>query len=436
MGSSTEANKHSLLRVLLLLVFVALPFCNLWGDDSALNLTPDEIAWLQAHKTLRIGITPDWPPFEFIDEKGNYHGLSADFLRMVLKRLGIGLEIASVTDPWNTVLRKLRDKELDGVASIFISEGRQGYINFTQPYVDVPHVVIVRDRGETFSSMQELGGRRLAYMRGWVCQELIERDYPEIVLSLNDTIEGMIGQVLLGTADAGLIDLASLGYYSQRHNLSGLRVTIKSPYSPRLAFGFPKDDTVAAGLFNKIIRAIPEKELDEIREKWLRGPDETAIKIRLALHGLAVLALIAFLILAWNLQLRRRVKERTTALEKEMEQNRLQAYALRESEAKLRAFFDQTMQFIGLLSTHGILLDANLSALQMIDVSAENVVNRYFWDTPWWSHSVEMQEKLKNAVERATAGEIVRFESTHYDAHGKLRYVDFSLKRLWISLEK
>ncbi|HNW11724.1 MAG TPA: transporter substrate-binding domain-containing protein, partial [Candidatus Rifleibacterium sp.] len=125
---------------------------------------------------------------------------------------------------------------------IFISDKRREYVNFTAPYVEVPHLIITRDGGDSFSSMEQLKGRKLAYMRGWVCQDFLEKDYPGIVLSLNDKIEGMIGQVLLGTTDAGLIDLASLGYYSRRHNLSGLRVSMRSPYSPSLAFGFPKDD--------------------------------------------------------------------------------------------------------------------------------------------------------------------------------------------------
>ncbi len=431
MTTSEKALTIDRLKIAVLCCFLSLFSLAIFSapqSEPEIGLTSEEKAWIENHRNLRIGITPDWPPFEFIDKEGNYRGLSADFLRLVMARLNIRFEIISADEPWSVVLQKLRDKQLDCVASIFISEQRQEYVNFSAPYVEVPHLVITRDTGEAFSSMQELEGKKLAYMRSWVCQEHIEKDYPKIILTLNDTVEGMIGQVLLGTADAGLIDLASLGYYSKRHNLSGLRVALKSPYNPSLAFGFPKDDPVGAGLFNKIMETAPQKEKEAIINRWLREPDGTAETIRFALRGLGGLAVVICLILFWNLQLRRSVRERTIELEKEVEQNRLQALALKESEAKIRAFFDQTTQFIGLLSTDGVLITANQSSLEIINSSSEMVLNRYFWETPWWSHSPEMQNRLKISVEMAAKGEHVRFETTHKDFLGKNHHVDFSLK--------
>lgn len=398
------------------------------ASQEPLNLTPEESAWIASHTIMKIGITPDWPPFEFLDEQGNYLGLSADLVRLVAGKLGIQLKIISASDPWNIVLQKLRNGELDAVASVFISENRKDFVNFSLPYVEVPHVVIIRDKGKPFLSLEELNNHRLAYMRGWVCQELLEKDYPQIKLSLNDNLEGMIGQVLLGTADAGLIDLASLSYYSQKHNLSALKVAFKSPYAPRLAFGFPAKDKLSANLFDKVIRTTAPEEIEKIKTKWLRAPDTTSESITKALQGLALIATLALFILLWNLLLRKKVKERTTLLENEIEQNRQQALALEESERKIRAFFNQTLQFIGLLSRDGKLLEANSSSLEMIKTTPEEVIGRNFWDTQWWKHSQELQAKLKNAIEQANNGKTIAFTSTHKDFRGKMRYVDFSLK--------
>ncbi len=398
------------------------------ATQEPIGTTPEESAWIASHTLLKIGITPDWPPFEFIDEKGDYQGLSADLVRLVADKLGIQLKIISASDPWNIVLQKLRNGELDAVSSIFISDKRMDFVNFSLPYVEVPHVVIIRDQGKPFARLEDLNNHRLAYMRGWVCQELLERDYPQIKLSLSDNLEGMIGQVLLGTADAGLIDLASLGYYSQKHNLSALKVAFKSPYAPRLAFGFPVNDKIAADLFDKVIRITAPEEIEKIKTKWLRAPDTTAENVTKALQGLALIATFALFILLWNLLLRKKVKERTTLLENEIEQNRQQALALEESERKIRAFFNQTLQFIGLLSRDGKLLEANSSSLEMIKMTPEKVIGRNFWDTPWWNHSQELQAKLKNAIEQANEGKTIAFTSTHKDFRGKSRYVDFSLK--------
>ncbi|MDH3360396.1 MAG: PAS domain S-box protein, partial [Desulfobulbaceae bacterium] len=53
---------------------------------------------------------------------------------------------------------------------------------------------------------------------------------------------------------------------------------------------------------------------------------------------------------------------------------------------------------------------------------------KLFWETPWWSHSKKLQQKLKMAIKKAATGEFSRFETTHPDRDGRLRDFDFSLK--------
>jgi|GEM_PF-4006601 len=101
---------------------------------------------------------------------------------------------------------------------------------------------------------------------------------------------------------------------------------------------------------------------------------------------------------------------------------------LRESERKKHAFFDRTFQLIGLTTTDGILVEANRMALEFSGVEASSVLNKPFWQGPWWAHSPELQEKLRQAVEKAARGESICFEATHVDKNGMLHYVDFSLK--------
>ncbi len=100
---------------------------------------------------------------------------------------------------------------------------------------------------------------------------------------------------------------------------------------------------------------------------------------------------------------------------------------LRESEANLRAIFDTAFQFIGLLSPDGTLLDANKSALDFIGATRDEIVGRPFWATPWWTHSPELQEHLRSAIEEGARGRFTRFEATHSAPDGTVITVDFSL---------
>jgi two-component system, NtrC family, sensor kinase len=101
---------------------------------------------------------------------------------------------------------------------------------------------------------------------------------------------------------------------------------------------------------------------------------------------------------------------------------------LYNSEKKIRALLDQTFQFIALLLPNGTLIDVNEPALEFSGIKKSDVSGKPFWEGPWWAHSVELQEKLKDAINVAARGQFIRFEVTHPDKNGDLHYVDFSLK--------
>ncbi|MBU0754976.1 MAG: PocR ligand-binding domain-containing protein, partial [Planctomycetes bacterium] len=106
----------------------------------------------------------------------------------------------------------------------------------------------------------------------------------------------------------------------------------------------------------------------------------------------------------------------------------LKELKLRESERKIHAIYDQTFEFIGLLSPEGILLEANKSSLEFGGLGPEDVIGKPFWLTPWWIHSEELQNRVRVGINKARGGEQVRFEAYHHDGEGRIHHVDVSIK--------
>lgn len=102
--------------------------------------------------------------------------------------------------------------------------------------------------------------------------------------------------------------------------------------------------------------------------------------------------------------------------------------ALVESEQRFHAIFNQTFQFIGLLNREGILLEANQTALSFGGLTREDVVNRSVWETGWWTISRATQDRLRDSVARAAAGEFVRYEVDVWGAGKTVVSIDFSLR--------
>lgn len=102
--------------------------------------------------------------------------------------------------------------------------------------------------------------------------------------------------------------------------------------------------------------------------------------------------------------------------------------ALHASRNMLRAIYDGTYEYIGLLTTSGVLLDVNRAALEFIGGDINEVVGRFLWETKWWAHTPgNVAERLQGAISRAAQGEFIRYETSLHRANGEIRYFDFSL---------
>ncbi len=121
------------------------------------------------------------------------------------------------------------------------------------------------------------------------------------------------------------------------------------------------------------------------------------------------------------------LRVRVAECERVAAEHRRDGERLRESERKLRAVFDATFQFIGLLDPDGKVLQANRSSLQFADTTADAVVGLPFPDTPWWRGSGASKARLRHAIAEAAQGRFVRFETEHPRANGDAITVDFSL---------
>ena len=101
---------------------------------------------------------------------------------------------------------------------------------------------------------------------------------------------------------------------------------------------------------------------------------------------------------------------------------------LLETERRFRAIFDQTFQFIGLLTPDGILLEANQTALDFGGINKFDVVGKPFWEAYWWRISPETQLELQKAIATAQTGEFVRYRVEVQGANQKVVTIDFSLR--------
>ncbi|HVW87266.1 MAG TPA: PAS domain S-box protein [Bryobacteraceae bacterium] len=116
------------------------------------------------------------------------------------------------------------------------------------------------------------------------------------------------------------------------------------------------------------------------------------------------------------------------AVVEDITERKLAEERLWESQAQLRAIYDGTYEYIGLLALDGTLLDCNRASLQFANSRREDVVGLPFWNTVWFAHTPGVSDAVREGVALAAAGQFVRHEALALTRpSGSVVIFDFSL---------
>jgi PAS domain S-box-containing protein len=103
---------------------------------------------------------------------------------------------------------------------------------------------------------------------------------------------------------------------------------------------------------------------------------------------------------------------------------------IRESERFTRDVLDNLFVYVGVITPDGTLIETNRAPLDAAGLSSEQVLGQKFWDCYWWSYSPHVQLQLKESIECAARGEVVRYDVQVRVKADALIWIDFQLAPL------
>ncbi|MCD4671838.1 MAG: ABC transporter substrate-binding protein [Anaerolineaceae bacterium] len=82
---------------------------------------------------LIIGTSADFPPFEFVDEDGEFAGFDIDLINAISEKMGVEVEIVDM--PFDSLVASVQEGKIDmSVAAFNYSEERDEVVDFTTFY--------------------------------------------------------------------------------------------------------------------------------------------------------------------------------------------------------------------------------------------------------------------------------------------------------------
>lgn len=260
--------RRTLLAVVLLVTVLAAGLPS-WGGAA-----PGALDAIKRRGALIVAVKADFPPFGYIDERGQQVGFDIDLAHEIAGvLLGDRSKVKLVTVTSASRIRVLQSKQVDAVmASMTITRERKQTIDFSVPYFCSGHLILVRAASASIiKSFTDLNGRAVSTVRGATGDEVTRLLAPRARRVEFDQNSEAVLALKRGRTDAFVQDdVLLLGFAKQDPSLKvvGWPPRMPGPYGIGVRQG-ERDLLGAVNVALARLRALGLK--DKMVAKWFGG---------------------------------------------------------------------------------------------------------------------------------------------------------------------
>jgi len=292
------------------------------------NLTEKEKNWIKEHPVIRLGIDPEFAPFEYM-ENGVYSGITSDYINILNKRLGTKMEVINGLS-WKQVIERAKEKQIDVLPTVGLTEKRKQFLRYTKPYIQFHRVIITRIETPFITGIDDISNRKVSVQSN-SSHEGYLRENTTIDPVKYDTLSGALLALSNGRVDAFVGNVASATYWIRKLHLTNLKVA--APVSQELQnlyFAVREDWPELTTILQKGLDSINDRQREKISNKWVLLDYDPVTDFALLGKIIAGFIFILVLFMLWNIQVNRQKK----ALQKVERQ-------VRDSNKKLAKMYEE-----------------------------------------------------------------------------------------------
>jgi polar amino acid transport system substrate-binding protein len=196
---------------------------------------------------IRFLTTDDFPPFNFLDDRGQLTGFNVDIARAICAELQIQCTIQ--VRAFDDLVSHLADKTADAViAGIAITTDTRATVDFSDVYLRLPARFVTRkaDAGMTFT-VETLQGKSIAVVGGTAHAAYLAAMFPGVTAKPYSSRDAALGAVRAGEVDAMFGDGQQLGFWLQSAAAAECCALAGGPYLDPRYFGGGYAIAVAKG---------------------------------------------------------------------------------------------------------------------------------------------------------------------------------------------
>jgi len=250
--------------------FLALAFVSLVVTALSAPAFADDLADIMAHHVIRVAVPTDYPPFGFVGPDMKPKGLDIDMANLIAQKLGVQLQLVSVTAPNRVAYLQTNKTDLT-ISSLGKTPERAKVIDFSiaySPFFDA----VFGSKGIHASSFGELNGKVIAVTRGSMQDDELQRLAPGAIVKRFDDNNGTVAAFLSGQTQMFASGTAVASAIEQRHPDVDMALKVVLSNAPCYV-GMNKGEPQLLAKVNQIIRqAKIDGDIDKLSKQWLGAP--------------------------------------------------------------------------------------------------------------------------------------------------------------------
>lgn len=243
-----------------------------WAESSRMPLRPafdaEQQAWLAAHPRLRVGLVLQ-APWAQMERNRHLTGANVELMQRLLDGMG-------VTPDWRlypsveALEQAVQKGDVDLAPGLQQTPAGLRIWHYSMPYLRVPHLVVGERSGNGSVDLDQLALEQLVAVRSpSQAAEYLERTHSNLRLMKVGSERAALQRVLNQEADYAVLDEASLSLLLRESRFASLSIVgdIGLPQLLRLASRI--DAPELAAIVDRTLQALPARELEDLRERWL-----------------------------------------------------------------------------------------------------------------------------------------------------------------------
>lgn len=206
-----------------------------------------------------------FPPYEFINDKGEPDGFNVDLIRAIMEELNLPYDLQLAN--WSNVLDKFEESQVDLITGIAKSESREDNLKLSQAHSYIDYIFVCR-KSDSIQRVSELSKKKIIVQRyALPYQKLKRMNYGANLIVVDNMMEGL-RMLSEGKGDVAICPDNMAQYIIYKDGLTNLSV-VDSGW-PRREYCFAGTDTRLLEQINSAILRLKKNGVyDRIHVKWL-----------------------------------------------------------------------------------------------------------------------------------------------------------------------